>query len=150
MKETIVTLENETHRARIYLNRGAKTGSFMLKSTGFELLAQPKDARYPPLRPGMPFSEGDASGFDDVFPSMGEEIVILDGQERSMPDQGEIWTLPMRAEISENTATFIGNGRVSPTRTKKACRWKRIPCGIRTKWPTGDSRRCPVYGFVTV
>lgn len=114
MKETIITLENETHRAQIYLNRGAKTGSFMLKSTGFELLAQPKDARYPLLRPGMPFSEGDASGFDDVFPSMGEEIVILDGRERSIPDHGEIWTLPMRAEISENMATFTGNGRVFP------------------------------------
>ena len=55
----------------------------------------------------MAFEDGDASGFDDVFPSMGEPA--RDGLWPEMPDHGLIWTLPMREErFSGGAASFSG------------------------------------------
>lgn len=119
MKESIITLENATHRAQLYPNRGGKTGSFVHKGTGFELLAQPKDGVYPELWPDMPFSEGDASGFDDVFPSMGGETISWDGREWRVPDHGEIWTMPTVAQVDELAVSFVGHGRGFPYEYRK-------------------------------
>ena len=64
-----LTLTEDAMTLRLLPERGGKAAS--LQWRGVELLAQPRGEAYPPLRPDMPFHEGDASGFDDVFPSMG-------------------------------------------------------------------------------
>ena len=114
MLESAIVLENETHRAKLYPQRGGKTGSFVEKASGFELLAQPKNGQYSRLYSGMPFSEGDASGFDDVFPSMGVETVTWGSEKRVIPDHGEIWTSPMQARVQGNTAELWCEGRNFP------------------------------------
>ena len=114
MQESAIVLENETHRAKLYPQRGGKTGSFVEKASGFELLAQPKNGQYSRLYSGMPFSEGDASGFDDVFPSMGVETVTWGSEKRVIPDHGEIWTSPMQARVQGNTAELWCEGRNFP------------------------------------
>lgn len=67
----------------------------------------------------MPFSEGDASGFDDVFPSMGGEEIRWGGKTLPMPDHGEVWTLPMEAAEEKNTLIQTLRGRLLPYRYEK-------------------------------
>ena len=108
-------LENACLRVRVMPERGGKLVSVLEKKHGFEALFQPGSG-YPPLVPGMPFSEGDASGFDDVFPSMGETFREREGAESLvLPDHGEIWTSAMR--VTEESPEAVGmetRGRVLP------------------------------------
>ena len=62
----------ENGKRKLDYKMAVKIASIFDPGRHFELLHQPRTG-YPPLDPGMPFSEGDASGFDDVFPSMGEQ-----------------------------------------------------------------------------
>ena len=80
-------LENDVLRVILLPKRGGKTVSILYKPMGFELLSQPKEG-YPPLAPGMDFSQGDASGFDDAFPSIDQEILMVDGKAVAYPDHG--------------------------------------------------------------
>lgn len=115
-------LENERISAILLPDRGGKIASIRHRSTGFELLAQPPHG-YPGLHPGMPFHLGDASGFDDVFPSMGPETHGgLD-----LPDHGQIWTAPMAAELLGGELTL---------------RWENALPGYRYEkrvWLEGDA-----------
>ncbi len=95
-----IRLKNEYLSVLVYPERGGKTASVSDPRRSFELLYQPREG-YPPLRPGMPFSEGDASGFDDVFPSMGEQWHPDTGSPVSLPDHGEIWTSRMTVEEAD-------------------------------------------------
>lgn len=79
-------LESDELRLVVMPERGGKLASLIAKRGGGELLFQPPKGVYPPLTQGMRFADGDASGFDDVFPSMGEP-----GQY----DHGAIWTTHM-------------------------------------------------------
>ncbi len=108
-------LENEFLSLLILPGRGGKIASIRDRKRNFELLYQPA-GDYPPLSPGMPFSRGDASGFDDVFPSMGERY---EGPLREdpllLPDHGEIWTARMDTEDT------------SPGKIRLRTRGKRVP-----------------------
>ncbi|MBR4503184.1 MAG: hypothetical protein IKP22_15070 [Clostridia bacterium] len=96
MENTV--LQSETLSAVFMPRRGGKLASLVYRPAGMQMLAQPPGA-YPPLRAGMPFGEGDASGFDDVFPSMGE--AGKEGEWPPVPDHGMIWTSPMEASYTE-------------------------------------------------
>lgn len=129
MDEICILLENETHLARLYPLRGGKIGSFLHKPSGFELLQPPKDG-YPPLSPGMPFDKGDASGFDDVFPSMGGDGWRTKEGFVPLPDHGEIWTMPMRARTEDGAVHLTGEGAALPYAYEKTVRLE------------GDTLRC--------
>ena len=86
-------LKNRFLSVTVLPERGGKLASLQYVPTGTELLAQPP-CGFPALRPGMPFEEGDASGFDDVFPSMGEKACM--GRWEEVPDHGMVWTMPMQ------------------------------------------------------
>ncbi len=110
-----ITLENDSLIVRILPGRGGKMASLKDRQTGFDVLYRPQGG-YPPLEPGMPFDRGDASGFDDVFPSMGESYrgaawdVPLD-----LPDHGEVWTSPMDVKsVSRCAAEMHFTGRMLP------------------------------------
>ena len=96
-----IVLENDLLSVEILPERGGKLASIRHRAAGFELLAQPPHG-YPPLQPGMPFHLGDASGFDDVFPSMGPES----SEGIDLPDHGQIWSAPMAAELSDGRLTL--------------------------------------------
>ena len=96
-------LENDALRVIVMPQRGGKIASVVHKASGFEALHQP--AAYPALVPGMPFDQGDASGFDDVFPSMGEA---------EMPDHGEIWTSAMQPETEGGALRLHCDGQGRP------------------------------------
>lgn len=114
-------LENDTLRAVILPGHGGKTASIVYKHKGFELLAQPK-GEYPVLLPGMDFSQGDASGFDDAFPSIDPETVNAGGKQTAYPDHGEIWTMAMQAALLEDGVLQKGESRFLPYSYQKEIR----------------------------
>ncbi len=116
-----VILENDVLRTVILPERGGKTVSIVHKPRSFELLAQPK-GEYPPLAPGMDFSLGDASGFDDAFPSIDPETVQVGGNPVAYPDHGEIWTMNMQAALLEGGVRLAGESRILPYRYQKEIR----------------------------
>ena len=99
-----LTLTEDAMTLRLLPERGGKAAS--LQWRGVELLAQPRGEAYPPLRPDMPFHEGDASGFDDVFPSMGVEELLWQGKRVTLPDHGRLWSRPMTAEAANDRVTL--------------------------------------------
>ena len=114
-------LENDIVKVIVLPMRGGKTASILYKPKGFELLAQPK-GEYPPLIHGMDFSKGDASGFDDAFPSIDRETVMVDGKKVIYPDHGDIWTMPMAAAIGDNGILLDGESGILPYRYHKEVR----------------------------
>lgn len=104
-----IAMENDVLRVLVMPQRGGKTASIRHKESGFEVLHQP--TAYPALSPGMPFAMGDASGFDDVFPSMGEA---------EMPDHGEIWTSNMQAQAEGGVLRLQCEG---PDRSYRYTKW---------------------------
>lgn len=108
-------LENDVLSIRILPKRGGKLVSLYSKKEQFELLYQPLRG-YPPLKTGLPFSVGDASGFDDVFPSMGETYRgPWTDHPLTMPDHGEIWTSEMSVEnASSQTIQLFSQGNILP------------------------------------
>ena len=108
-----IRLSSDSLDVLIVPERGGKLASILDRRSGFELLYQPRDG-YPPLRHGMPFAEGDASGFDDVFPSM-EEFWLNpeDKVRRNLPDHGEIWTAGMAVDRVDGDPVKTGEGMYS-------------------------------------
>lgn len=113
-------LENEVLSVRILPKRGGKIASIYSKKEKFELLYQPRNG-YPALKAGMPFSEGDASGFDDVFPSMGETYQgLYTVHFLNLPDHGEIWTSEMSVDNASNRSILLScKGNVLPYEYRK-------------------------------
>lgn len=114
-------LDNDMLRAVILPERGGKTASIVYKPRNFELLAQPK-GEYPPLEHSMNFSLGDASGFDDAFPSIDPETVNVGGKQVAYPDHGEIWTMTMRAYLLDGGLMLMGESKLLPYSYQKEIR----------------------------
>jgi galactose mutarotase-like enzyme len=114
-------LENDMLKAVILPERGGKTASIVYKPRNFELLAQPK-GEYPPLAPGMNFSLGDASGFDDAFPSIDPETVNVGGKQVAYSDHGEIWTMSMQADLLDGGVMLTGESKLLPYSYQKEIR----------------------------
>ncbi len=121
-KSTVASvLENDILKVIVLPKRGGKTASILYKPKGFELLSQPK-GEYTLLVPGMDFSKGDASGFDDAFPSIDRETVMVDRKAINYPDHGEIWTMPMAAAMGDNSILLDGQSGILPYRYQKEIR----------------------------
>lgn len=94
-----IILKSRVLTITVLPQRGGKIASIRFLPRSFELLFQPPGSVYPNLTPGMPFHLGDASGFDDVFPSMGPETADMQGAALTIPDHGQLWTSPMTARL---------------------------------------------------
>ena len=118
-----IRLMNETLSVLVCPERGGKLTSIRDLGSQFELLYQPRNG-YPPLRTGMSFSEGDASGFDDVFPSMGEAWQrSLSDSVLKLPDHGEIWTARMDVDaVCDDRVVMHTPGKAFPFRYDKEIR----------------------------
>ena len=131
-----IRLSDENLTLRILPERGGKIASMFFHPLSFELAYQPRDG-YTPLTPGMRFSDGDSSGIDDVFPSMGETYSgSLADTTLILPDHGEIWTMPMAVRSRSATeAVMTTRGRILPYDYEKRIRLEsgsvRITISIR-------------------
>ena len=115
-----IELDNDILSACVLPERGGKTASLKLQKTDFELLSQPSRG-YPELKSGMRFSDGDASGFDDVFPSMGEHFTGYEGYpELLLPDHGEVWSRAFRVRsVSKRHVRMETEGSILPYHYEK-------------------------------
>ncbi len=83
---------------------GGKIGS--LKVAGRELLQTPLNP-YRPRTHTMAFSEGDASGWDECLPSVGECEVDTEAGSAQVPDHGDLWRVPWQVMVaSDDSATL--------------------------------------------
>ena len=132
--EKVWTLENEYITAGVMPGRGGKVCSIRDKDTGFELLYQ-SERGYPPLSPGMDFSGADASGMDDVFPSMGEVYAgPITDTVYFLPDHGEIWTSAMEtAEADKSHISMRTQGVLLPYEYHKtvSLKGRRVEAAVR-------------------
>jgi len=122
-----VVLENEYLRVKIVPGFGAKTASMFYKqgqaSSGHELLWQASAAKFKKTAYGDPYSDGEISGFDEMFPSISQcfyEDKPWAGA--GIPDHGEVWSIPWSASKDTGSAVFSVDGVRFPYTLTKTVR----------------------------
>ncbi len=108
-------LENENLRIVIVPQLGGKLASVFDKRTRREWLVGPT---LRPLRPasyGARFVDYDVSGWDEMFPTIDACEVMVNGQSVSLPDHGELWSIPWTREPgSPNELKLSAQGKGFP------------------------------------
>ena len=83
---------------------GGKIASILV--AGHELLQAPLNP-YAPRTHFMPFSEGDASGWDECLPSVADCSIDTEAGTAAIPDHGDLWRIPWQVlATSEDSATL--------------------------------------------
>lgn len=115
-----MVLENENLRVQVIPLSGGKIQSIVDKRSQREILYQTDRATF--LRPyyGMPFDEGDLSGFDDMFPTISAcQHPDAPWQEVCLPDHGEVWSLPWDCSVEGDALALACDGVRLPYRLIK-------------------------------
>ena len=97
-----LVLETEQLKVRVIPSVGGKISSIYNKEKDFELLFQNKEEVYRSAEIYDDFSEYDASGFDDAFPTIDTCSVLIGEKEVLYPDHGEIWAGEFSYEVIDN------------------------------------------------
>jgi galactose mutarotase-like enzyme len=116
-----VTLENGELRVKLLPDWGAKTASLLHKATGCELLWQNPEPGYRKTSYGAPYSDGEFSGFDEMFPTISRcfyEDPPWAGVE--MPDHGEVWSVPWSYAQAAGRSVFRVEGVRFPYSLEKS------------------------------
>lgn len=113
-------LESDGLLAVILPDHGGKMASLHHRKTGFELFFQNPRLQYGRPSIGAQFSEYDASGFDDAFPSINAGQVMVDGQPILYPDHGEIWSAQFSWEPSGNGVALSYQSAMLPYHYRKS------------------------------
>lgn len=90
-----VFLESGALRLAVLPRLGAKLASLVYKPNRFEVLFQPPTGQYGFPSYGANFADHDASGADDMFPTI--DACTYPGAEHAgltCPDHGELWAVP--------------------------------------------------------
>lgn len=98
---------------------GGKIASLYHRQAQFEAVSQPSRA-YRPASYGADFSEYDASGLDDGFPTL--HACFDDTTGLLYPDHGEIWSAAMEADIEGERLVLRYESSRHPFRYKKGMR----------------------------
>jgi galactose mutarotase-like enzyme len=111
-----ITLENDRVRAEFLPELGGKMTSLVRLATCHEFLLQPqralRRARY-----GDAFADYDTSGFDECVPTV--QACVYPGSAQVLPDHGEVWSVPWRADIGRDHLRLAAEGRALPYRFAK-------------------------------
>ncbi len=109
-----IVLENNNLKAMILPEYGGKITSILHKTKNFELLFQnPKDT-FSRSNTYSVFSDFEACGFDDAFPSVDECNVIVNGKEIKYPDHGEIWSANFSYEVKDDRVILSYTSKILP------------------------------------
>ncbi len=102
-----IVIENQSLRLEFIPEYGAKLASFYHKATKREFLFQSDTKKLRLPNYGADFSNYDSSGFDEVFPSIDPSFYPDNiWQGISIPDHGEVWTLPWEMEVKKDSLKF--------------------------------------------
>jgi galactose mutarotase-like enzyme len=100
--EEAVVLQNDVLSVAVLPRWGAKIASIFYIPLNRELLWQNPGKQYRKTAYGDPYEAGEASGFDEMFPTISRCYYEADpwaGIE--MPDHGEVWSIPWECETTE-------------------------------------------------
>lgn len=111
---TGIFMENEMLKVVVLPGLGGKTASVYHKPKGFELAAQNRDKIYRLPDTGAAFSDYDASGIDDAFPSIDASEDEWQGRRISYPDHGEIWSGGFSWEVRDGRLRLSYSSRLFP------------------------------------
>jgi len=109
--EKAIVLQNDALKVVVLPRWGAKLASIYYKPLELELLWQNPGKQYRKTVYGDPYEEGEASGFDEMFPTISRcfyEAEPWSGTE--MPDHGEVWSIPWEYEITESKVKLSVKG----------------------------------------
>jgi len=115
-----IVLENDTLSLRILPALGSKLASILFKPMDYELLWQNPGAMYKKTKYGDDYPLGEASGFDEMFPTINRcrcENEPWSGT--VIPDHGEVWSLPWDYVIEKDQVVLSVHGIRLPYRLEK-------------------------------
>lgn len=92
--------------------RGGKIASFYNKKRDFEFLFQNPKSGYSDAAFGDLFEAFEACGFDDAFPTLIPETVMIGNNPVQYPDHGEIWSAPFDFAIHEDKVVLNYQSRL--------------------------------------
>ena len=141
-----LVLENERLKIHLLPDYGGKMASFYHKFTEREFLFQNEAQTLELPEYAADFSNFDASGFDEMFPSI-DPSFYPDGswQGTSIPDHGEVWTLPWNYKIKKKAVIFSVYSPRFPYRLTKEV--KLLPNKIRINY-TVDNLAQEKFKFI--
>jgi galactose mutarotase-like enzyme len=116
-------LENEVLRAAVLPAFGSKLASLVYKPLDCELLWQNPGPLYRRTTYAAAYTEGEFSGFDEMFPTISRCFYERDpwsGVE--LPDHGEVWTIPWSHSIQSDELRLQVHGVRLPYRLEKRVR----------------------------
>jgi len=115
-----VLLETEDIKVYVLLEFGFKIASIYHKGKDKELLSQPRKGEYEMPVYGERFSKYDASGLNDMIPTL-ESCEYPDGfyEGITIPDRGEVWSRQWDMEIVEDGVKGSINLKTLPVKFSK-------------------------------
>ncbi|MCU0664008.1 MAG: hypothetical protein MUC50_16980 [Myxococcota bacterium] len=142
-------LENGTLRLCVLPDLGAKIASILHRPSQFEALFQPPTGQYGFPSYGASFAAHDASGADDMFPTI--DACRYPGQEHvgvECPDHGELWAVPWsveRMKDGEGLACRV-SGRALPYVFERRI---TLPASgyLRLEYRIENTSEAPLLGF---
>ena len=124
-----IVMESSQLRVTILPESGGKIQSIFNKIEGNELLIQSQNAEFKRSDYDTSFSDGDQSGFDEVFPTIEAcRYPTAPWSGINIPDHGEVWTLPWAAERHEDHVTLTVDGVRFPYQLKKKIEFQQENC----------------------
>lgn len=92
-----LALENNDIKAVILPAHGGKVASLWYRPAEFELLFQNPRGAFRKAEPGDKFSDFEACGFDEAFPTVDACTVRVGERQVTYPDHGELWSAAFSA-----------------------------------------------------
>ncbi|MEG6586087.1 hypothetical protein [Dendrosporobacter sp. 1207_IL3150] len=109
------SIENSLISLLILPELGAKIASIFYKPQQFEVLFQPADGKYQLANYGANFAEYDTSGADEMFPTIDPcSYPTGDYTGITLPDHGELWSLPWEVTVDKDGLAARVEGRTLP------------------------------------
>lgn len=132
-------LENNKIRIECLAEHGGKLSSIYDKENEIEFLFQNPKNSYKTAELDSNFSLFEACGFDDTFPSIDSQEVLVNGMKVNYPDHGEIWSSNMKEEFKNNQIFLELDSKILPYHYEKTFSLKENGFQIHYKIKnTGD------------
>ena len=109
-----ISLLQENIKVKVIPELGFKVASIVYK--GNEMLFQPTEGRYRKVPYGSDFKTSDTSGMDEMMPTIEKCVLGC----RSLPDHGDVWSVPWDVDICNGHIEGNVKLRSLPLRFSKA------------------------------
>lgn len=124
-----IVMESDKLSVTILPESGGKIQSIFNKVEGKELLIQSPHAEFKYSSYDSSFSDGDLSGFDEVFPSIEAcRYPTKPWSGINIPDHGEVWALPWTAERNDDHVMLTVEGVRFPYQLTKKIEFQQENC----------------------